>query len=145
MGIEELSFAIIDNLRAKYILLRSFEPDNGHIFSFEEIKEILIEDDFLAKRYKSVKISLSSPKYALVPAPIMDPGKRESLISLSHNIGDDEVVLMNRLDNPDAYILFAVDREIAKLSENTDSGTNTLPLYQTICSECSLLFKEKVK
>ena len=122
MGKEELSFAIIDNLRAKYILLRSYEPDNGHIFTFEEIKNILLGDDFLGKRYQSVKISLSSSKYSFVPAPIMDPGKKELLFGLSHNIDEEEVVLINRLDNPDAYLLFSVSREIAGLSDILTPG-----------------------
>ncbi len=122
MDKDELSFAIIDNLRAKYILLRSYVPDNGDIFSIGEIKDILLEDDFLGKRYRSVKICLSSLKYSLVPSPIMDPAKKESLLGLSHDLCEEEVVSINRLDNPDAYLLFAVDRETAGLSDILTPG-----------------------
>ena len=143
MGREELAFAIIDNLRAKYILLRSFEPESGHHFSYEEIKNILLEDEFLGKRYKSVKIGVSSSKYSLVPAPIMDPGKKELLFGLSHKIEGDEVILVNRLDDPDAFLLFAVDGEIAGLTEILTPGQPPYHFIKPFVS--NVLFYSKKK
>ena len=143
MDKEELSFAIIDNLRAKYILLRSYEPDNGDIFSIGEIKDILLEDDFLGKRYRSVKICLSSLKYSLVPAPIMDPAKKESLIGLSHDLCEEEVVSVNRLDNPDAYLLFAVDREIAGLSDMLTPGRSPVHYIKPFVDNALFYAKRK--
>ncbi len=143
IGREELAFAIMDNLRAKYILLRSFEPESGHRFSYEEIKNILLEDEFLERRYKHVRIGVSSSKYSLVPAPIMDPGKKEQLFGLSHKTGENEVILANRLDDPDAFLLFAVDGEIANLAETLVPGQPPVHFVKPFVS--NVLFYSKKK
>lgn len=117
LGVDGVSFAVMDNLRAKYILLRSFEPENGLRFSIDEVKEILMKDDFLAKKYHSVKIILNSTKFTLVPAPLYEPEKRETFFKLNHILEDDGEIIVNRVRFPDAFLLFSVNKSFRQLAE----------------------------
>jgi len=117
LGSDGVSFAVMDNLRAKFILLRSFEPENGLKFSFDEVKEILVKDDFLTKKYHSVKIILQSTKFTLVPAPLYEPEKKETFFKLNHSLEEDGEILVNRVSFPDAYLLFSVRKCYHQLTE----------------------------
>jgi len=56
MSRDGFTFTILDTLRNKYILLRSHDPDDDKYLSADKISEIISKDDFLTKKYKSIKI-----------------------------------------------------------------------------------------
>ena len=76
VSFDGLSFCLLDAIRNKYVLIRVFEPEENKYYSSDNIKELFIKDDFLLKRYKSVRLIMPSPKFTLVPAPLYDPGKK---------------------------------------------------------------------
>lgn len=114
---DELSYSVMDLLRSKFIMLRSYEPDDNRVFSLEQIKEILLSDSFLSRRYKSVRIVLPSSKFTLVPAPLYEPEKRDEFFKLSHVLDNEEAVVINRLVCPDAYLLYSVDKQYNEMVE----------------------------
>ena len=42
-----VSFCLLDSIRRKFIMLRSYEPENDKRYSFDEIEELTHKDDFL--------------------------------------------------------------------------------------------------
>lgn len=113
-----LSFCILDSIRNKYILIRSFSPENNRSFDTEQIAEIVNKDDFLKKRYKKVHIVMPSPKFTLVPAPLFDPGRKDDYFSFNHITAESNVILNNKLTDPDSFLLFAVSKPLYELMMN---------------------------
>ena len=116
MSSEGLAFSILDTIRSKFVLLRSSEPGDNKYFTIERIREIIGQDDFLSKKYKKIHVVLSSPKFTLIPAPLFDPGKKEVYFDLNHCRDENEIVLSNKILEPDAYIVFSVPKAIYGLS-----------------------------
>ena len=110
MSPDGLAFSILDTIRNKYVLLRVADPDDNKYFTAEKTGEIIRGDDFLAKKYKKVNLVLPSSKFTLVPAPLFDPGKKEEYFTLNLIREDNEVILSNKIPEPDAYIIFSVPR-----------------------------------
>ncbi|MCU0455508.1 MAG: DUF3822 family protein [Bacteroidales bacterium] len=110
-----LAFAILDTIRNKYVLLRSTEPDDNKYFSADDIAEIISKDDFLTRRYRKVHIVLPSQKFTLVPAPLFDPARKEEYFSFNLNRDDNEVILSNKVSDPDAYIIYSLPDTIHEI------------------------------
>ena len=102
-----LTFCVLDSIRNKYVLIRSFEPDENKYFSTEMVREVIKSDDFLTKKYKKVRVVIPSLKSTLVPAPLYDPGKKEEYFIFNHSKEDNEVILSNKIANPDTFLLFS--------------------------------------
>jgi hypothetical protein len=110
-----LAFCLLDSIRNKFVLLRSFSPDNDRKFKIEEIEKIIIEDDFLCRKFRSGRIIMPSPKCTLVPAPLFDPAHRDDYFLFNHLYDESDIILNNKLINPDSYILFSVGQSIFDL------------------------------
>jgi len=115
---DSLSFCILDTIRNKYILIRSFSPENNRSFDTEQIAEIIKKDDFLTRRYKKVHIVMPVPKFTLVPAPLFDPGRKDEYFSFNHVMTESNVILNNRLTDPDSFLLFATSKPLYELMSN---------------------------
>lgn len=103
-----LAFAILDTIRNKYVLLRSTEPDDNKYFSADNITDIISKDDFLTRKYRKVNIVMPSQKFTLVPAPLFDPARKEEYFSFNLNRDDNEIILSNKINDPDAYIIYSL-------------------------------------
>jgi hypothetical protein len=112
---DNLSFCLLDSLRNKYILIRSFHPDKSRGFGSEEIAEIMSKDDFLSKKFKKVHIVMPSPKFTLMPAPLYDPARKDEYFTFNHITAESSIILNNKLANPDSFLLFAVSRPLFEL------------------------------
>lgn len=104
------AFAILDSIRNKYILLRSTEPDDNKYLSADKISELISKDDFLSRKYKKVSVVIPSPKFTIVPAPLFDPAKKEEYFSFNLNRDESDIIIANRISDPDSYSVFAVNR-----------------------------------
>ena len=105
---EGMSFCILDTIRNKYVLLRSFEAEENNYLNAAKIEEVISQDDFLTKKYKKVNIVMPSRKFTLVPAQLFDPGKKDEYFSFNHVPDDGNIILSNRTTDPDTFIVFAV-------------------------------------
>ncbi|MBK9389907.1 MAG: DUF3822 family protein [Bacteroidetes bacterium] len=106
-GSDELAFSILDTIRNKYVLLRSFEAEENNQFTASAITEIISKDDFLTKRYRKTNIIMPSRKFTLVPAQLFDPGKRDEYYLYNHVPEEGTVILSNRSSDPDVFIIFS--------------------------------------
>lgn len=116
MSLDGLSFTILDRIRNKYILLRSSEPDENKYFTAENLSDIISKDDFLTKSYSKVNIVMPSRKFTLVPAPLFDPAKKEEYFTFNFTRDYNNVILSNKLAEPDAYVVFSVPKTVADIS-----------------------------
>jgi hypothetical protein len=107
---EGLAFCILDTIRSKYVLVRSTEPDDNKYLTTDKLGELIQNDDFLTKKYKKVHLLMPTPKFTLVPAPLFDPAKKETYFSLNHTVGENDLILSNKIPDPDSYIVFSANR-----------------------------------
>jgi hypothetical protein len=119
---DEVSFCILDTIRNKFVLLRSFEPDENKYFSPEKISELLFKDDFLSKKYKKVNLILPSHKFTLVPAPLFDPAKKDDYFYFNHNKEEGRNIIANKLTDPDSYLIFSESTSILNITNQLYPG-----------------------
>jgi hypothetical protein len=136
LGSDDLSLSILDTLRNKFILIRSYEPEPGATFDEVKMEEIISRDDFLVRRYKKVHIVIPAPKSTLVPAPLYEDTRKDEYFRFNFSYGEGQVVLMNRINEPDANLLFGVPENRIGLVQTFWPGTlpvhHLKPLLQAI-------------
>jgi hypothetical protein len=113
-----LSFCVLDTIRNKFIMLRSFQPENNLNYRYEEIDEIINKDDFLTRKYKKVTVLLPSRKFTLIPAPLFDPGRKDEYFSFNHVSPESDLILNNKLADPDSFLVFTASRHLNELAGN---------------------------
>jgi hypothetical protein len=118
------SFCLLDTIRNKFVLLRAFEPDENKYFNADKINELLSKDDFLPKRYKKVNIVMPSPKFTLVPAPLFDPGKKDEYFTFNHVKEDSNMIISNKVTDPDAFLVFSVIKQVNDLINSFYPGVH---------------------
>jgi hypothetical protein len=132
-----ISFCILDTIRNKFIMLRSLHPDDNHKYTIEEIDEIIIKDDFLTKKYKRVNIIVPSSKFTLIPAPLFDPAKKDEYFLFNHVSSEGNVILNNKLTDPDSFLVFALSPSVNNLVRNRWPGIHPFhhlkPLLEDVC------------
>ena len=105
---DDVSFCILDTLRNKFVLLRSYEPEDNSRFDPYRVCEIIKKDDFLTRNYKKVNILTPSAKSTLVPVSLYDESREKEYFSFNQLVVNGETVRTNWLNNPDLYIIFSV-------------------------------------
>jgi hypothetical protein len=133
---DSLSFCILDGIRNKYILFRSFTPDSYRHFTPGQLSELISTDDFLTKSYKKVHLVMPSPRFTMVPAPLFDPGKKEEYFTFNHAISESSQILINKIQDPDSFLIFSVSRPILEIAKGFVHGADPmhhmLPLFHQI-------------
>ena len=110
-----LSFSVLDTLRNKYVMLRSYEPEEGGSFDSFKIGDLLSMDDFLIRRFRKINVITPSDKSTLVPAPLYDESKMEDFFLLNHPHTNGQTLLVNQIREPDAFILFTIPADLNEI------------------------------
>jgi len=130
------SFCILDAIRNKFVLIRTFEPEENKYLNSDKIEELITRDDFLTKRYKKISIVMPSPKFTLVPSPLFDPAKKDEYFTFNHIQDNGNHILSNKISDPDAYIVFSVSGPIFDLLNSfyplTHPCSHIKPLFDQI-------------
>ena len=121
---DSLSFCLLDSIRNKFVLIRSFGAEENKSFNTDKIDELLHNDDFLTKRYKKVHCVMPSSKFTLVPAPLYDPGKKDEYFTFNHILEEDNIILADRTINPDAFIVFSVSKSLSEQLKKSFPGAH---------------------
>ncbi len=116
---DALSFCLLDSIRNKFVLIRSYGAEENKSFNTDKLGDLLHNDDFLTKRYKKVHCVMPSSKFTLVPAPLYDPGKKDEYFTFNHILEEDKVILADRTINPDAFIVFSVSKSLSELLKSS--------------------------
>lgn len=135
-SVDGFAFCLLDTLRNKFVLIRSFEPEDNKYYNAGIIKEIIEKDDFLTRQYRKTRIIMPSPKFTLVPGPLYDPLKKEEYYNFNHKADDGIKIISNKLNDPDAFIVFSVSKSFHDLLNNIYPGIFPLihiqPLFDYI-------------
>lgn len=123
LGVESLTFCILDGIRNKFIMLRSLQPDNNSKYSPDELIGIIGKDDFLTKKYKKISIIIPSPKFTLIPSPLFDPGRKDEYFSFNHIESENNQIFNNKISDPDSFLVFALPLQLSELVKNIWPGT----------------------
>lgn len=142
---DELSFCLLDTIRNKFVLIRSFKPEDNKYFSIDALKNLINKDDFLTKNFKTVKIVVPSARFTLVPAPLYDPGKKEEYYTFNLLKRDDEIIFANKLSDPDAYLVFAVDRQFYEMLNTYYRGANLVHHLKPLFNQISHIRKSELE
>jgi hypothetical protein len=121
-GDDEVSFSLLDKIRNKFVMLRSYSPEANKKFTPEMIRDFLNKDDFLLRRYKKANVILPASRSTLVPSPIFDPGKRDLYFTFNHISDENDVIISNKLADPDAFLLFAVSKTVNEIITKSFPG-----------------------
>jgi hypothetical protein len=132
-----LSFCLLDIIRNKFVLIRVFEPEENKQFNAEKLNEILSKDDFLTRHYKKVKVVMPSAKFTLIPLPLFDPGKKDEYFKFNHSLEDGNTIITNKINDPDAYLVFSVSKTITDLINSYYPEVHPLHHIKPLCSHIS--------
>ena len=131
------AFCLLDTIRNKFVLIRSFEPEESKYFNADKINEILTKDDFLTKRYRKVNAVMPSAKFTIVPAPLFDPGKKDEYFTFNHLAHDGSIIISNKLNDPDAFLVFSVFRPFVDILSSYHPGVNPYHQLKTLLNYIS--------
>jgi len=109
-----LFYGLLDTIRNKFVMVRSYTPDENKYFNASRIGELISTDDFLTKKFKAINCLMPSLKFTLVPGPLYDPGKKTEYFSFNHNLAEDTMILVNKIADPDAFLVFSVSKSMAE-------------------------------
>ena len=136
VSVDDLSFCILDTLRNKFVLLRSYEPEDNSRFDPFRLNEIIKKDDFLIRHYRKTKIITPTSKSTIVPSPLFDDSKTGDYLAFNQVHSDGERVLANKLRDPDVAIIFSLPEGIADILNSTFPGNllihQLIPLFHYI-------------
>lgn len=139
MSQDDLSFCILDSIRNKYVLIRSFEPEENKYFNAGEIEDFIKKDDFLGRTFRKTRLVTPGPKSTLVPSPLYDPARSDDYFTLNYTKNDNEEILSNKIDDPDSYLLFTSqisnNEVIRALFPGVQQYHHLIPLLRHISGE----------
>lgn len=110
-----LSFSILDTLRNKFVMLRSYESEDGSSYDISNLEDLLSMDDFLIRRFRKIRIITPTDRSTLVPAPLYDETRRESYFRYNHPPENNRIFLVNEITEPEAFLIFTIPDELNAL------------------------------
>jgi hypothetical protein len=132
----EVSFTILDTLRNKFVMLRSYEPGEESRYQPSQIEAIIRMDDFLTRQFKKRNILATSSKVTLIPGTLYDESKKKDCFRFNHLINERDIVISNKVDNPDLYIVFSIPDEYVGILNSSFRGNEIIhqlkPLFYNI-------------
>jgi len=131
------AFSLLDTIRNKFVLIRAFEPEENKYFNADKVNEILNTDDFITRRYRKVNLVMPSPKFTIVPAALFDPGKKDEYFTFNHLSNDGNIIISNRLSDPDSYLVFSVSRPVVELFSSFYPGVQPYHQVKPLMSHLS--------
>jgi len=133
---DELSFCILDTLRNKFVLLRSYESEDKAKFDPVSLSEIINKDDFLTRHFRKINIITPSSKSTLVPGPLFDGSKKDDYFRFNQIVPEGEKIMVNKLRDPDIFLLFSLPEGITNTLSSFFPGSRFMhqlkPLFHYI-------------
>jgi hypothetical protein len=136
-----LSFCLLDTIRNKFVLIRSFIPEDNKYYNVDALKDIIRNDDFLTRNYKKVSIVVPSARFTIIPAPLFDPGRKEEYYTFNHLKREDDMIFANKLPDPEGFLVFAMDRYLGELINSFYPGTHPVHHLKPLLNQISHIRK----
>ncbi len=133
---DDISFCILDTLRNKFVMLRSYEPEDNSRFDPYRLNEIIRKDDFLVRKFRKTNIITPTPRSTLVPGPLFEDSRKEEYLDFNQKKIDRERVMISKIKNSDIYTIFSVQEGFADLLKGLFPEGNIMhslkPLFQYV-------------
>jgi len=115
VNLNGLSFCILDTVRNKYIALKhqNFSKDSDIDSIITEIEGLLAGDEFLSKKYKSVKLIWLSQKNTLIPNLFFSKENLKTYFEYNFKLDELDEIHFSKLSFIDAYSVYAIPNTIA--------------------------------
>lgn len=120
------AFSIVDTIAQRFVAVK-FEPFGTGMKEksyAEKLEQMLKEDAFLNKNYKSVHFGFVTQKSILVPKELFDKQHLKSFFTFNHSLKSSEELHFNYINKAGAYNIFAIPSDL------TTSLVNRFPEIQ---------------
>jgi len=148
---EGLLFTLLDIKRNKYIFLKTHHFQ--HVYNVEmacnELANIVNEEKLLQQVFRTVSLSIVTPKFTLVPSALFDQNKRENYLNFNSQWNEsEEEISSNYLKNLQIYNVFALPNVVKnttlKLFPNAKIYHQGVPLLESVVARYKNQENEKV-
>jgi hypothetical protein len=112
---DDISFCILDTLRNKFVMLRSYEPEDNSRFDPYRLNEIIRKDDFLIRKFRKTIIITPTSRSTMVPGPLFEDSRKEEYLDFNQKKNDRERVMISKIKNSDVYSIFSLQEGFADL------------------------------
>ena len=119
--ISDFSYAVFDNQRNKFVLIRNKSLRNTKSDYLSELKSIFNTDELLKVNYQNTKAILGSENSIFVPKALFNKDKITEILNFNTPLKKTETVLFDELKN-DTYNIYSFDKNI--LTEITSNFVN---------------------
>ena len=149
ISLKELTYCIFDTSRNKFVALESYRLHD--VYNAFQLAERLSAISYLLSATGKIKLNTENwkrktviyinQKSTLVPLPLFDVNDQETYFNFNHTLDDSEDLYCDRLNNLNAYNLYAVPTMIKnKLREVF--GEHKLYHYMTTLVESLLIYNK---
>lgn len=133
---DDISFCLLDTLRNKFVMLRSYEPEDNSRFDPYRLNEIIRKDDFLPRKFRKTNIITPTQRSTLVPGPLFEDSRKEDYLDFNQKKVDRERVMISKIKNSDIYAIFSLQEGFADLLKGLFPEGNIMhslkPLFQYV-------------
>lgn len=114
------SYCIVDSVRQKCVVIKNvnFDQVGDNDTFYKNVEDLLKNDAFLNKFYKSVDFIYQSPKSTLVPNALFNREKLKSYFEFNQKLAPYEEIHYNKLKRTEAIIIFSIPSSITTLMVN---------------------------
>jgi len=105
------SYAIFDNQRSKFVVLRDISFKNSKTDYLNNLKEFFEKDDFLNTEYQNTKAIVGSQNSIFVPKALFNKDKISDILNFNTPIKKTEAVLYDELKN-ETFNIYSFDKDI---------------------------------
>lgn len=67
---------------------------------------------------------MPSKKFTIIPVPLFDPAKKDEYFKFNHIKEDGNMIIVNKISDPDVYLVFSVPKPINDLINSYYPGTH---------------------
>jgi hypothetical protein len=137
VGLNGLSFCILDTVSNKYVALKHYPliPDDATGLP-DRIREVVKKDEFLGRSFKSVAVIPVSQRATVVPAPLYREKDKEIFFRFNFPPEEGETIRSSRIKAIDAWSVFALRSDLAQVIEESFPGARlchqTVPFLESI-------------
>ena len=115
VSLDGFSFCILDTLRKRFVMLREYRLTPRADRQCDQVLDIINNDEFLSRHFRRYRIIFSSAQTTLVPSGLYDPALKDDYFRINYRLEEGHIISNNRLNEPDAFLLFDVNRELLDL------------------------------
>ena len=114
VSLKGFSFCVLNRQKNKFIAFGhySYSKITSYRILLNEVKLVMEGNEVLNQNYQHVKLLFASPKFSLIPGPLFDPDKLESLFTFNHTLNADERLLSNFIFANGSYVVYTIPKLI---------------------------------